>query len=162
MGYVKEKVSFLKGLSEGMKINKETNEGKLMLAMIDVLDEIAQVVDDLEVAQDDMNDQIKDIEEYQEELKDHVDELDEDLTELASILVKDNENNNCNNEEKHIGEVQCPHCNEKLKINEDMVDDEGCIIKCPTCSRDIDIEWECNCGEFCDCGCECDDETEEE
>ena len=37
---VSEKVAYLKGLAEGLGIKDSTNEGKLMLAVIDVLESI--------------------------------------------------------------------------------------------------------------------------
>ena len=44
---ISEKVAYLKGLMEGMNLNADSNEGKLFLAIADVLDEIALEVEDL-------------------------------------------------------------------------------------------------------------------
>ncbi len=38
---ISEKVAYLKGLMEGMNLDADSNEGKLFLAIVDVLDEIA-------------------------------------------------------------------------------------------------------------------------
>ena len=35
MGYMKEKVAYLKGLAEGLGLDKEGKEGKIIAAMID-------------------------------------------------------------------------------------------------------------------------------
>ena len=37
---ITEKVAYLKGLMEGMKIDTETNEGKILSAMVDILEDI--------------------------------------------------------------------------------------------------------------------------
>lgn len=47
MRLIRERVAYLKGLAEGMQINDSTNEGKIIKAMIEVLDDIALSVDDL-------------------------------------------------------------------------------------------------------------------
>ena len=38
---ITEKVAYLKGLMEGMKIDTETNEGKILSAMVDILEDIS-------------------------------------------------------------------------------------------------------------------------
>ena len=45
MSNITEKVSYLKGLSEGMKISDATNEGKLLLAVLDTLEEVAYTLE---------------------------------------------------------------------------------------------------------------------
>lgn len=42
MSKVGEKVAYLKGLAEGLGVNDETEQGKLMLAMIDTLEALAK------------------------------------------------------------------------------------------------------------------------
>ena len=44
MGYMKEKVAYLKGLAEGMNIGGE-GQGKLLNAMISTMDEMADAID---------------------------------------------------------------------------------------------------------------------
>lgn len=42
---ITEKVAYLKGLAEGMELDTEKKEGKLLAAIIDVLDDIALEID---------------------------------------------------------------------------------------------------------------------
>ncbi|HOQ38554.1 MAG TPA: hypothetical protein PLR73_12790 [Acetivibrio sp.] len=72
MRLIRERVAYLKGLAEGMQINDSTNEGKIIKAMIEVLDDIALSVDDLT--------------EVQQQLEEHVDDIDEDLAELERLI----------------------------------------------------------------------------
>ena len=44
---ITEKVAYLKGLMEGMKIDTETNEGKILSAMVDILEDIGLELEDL-------------------------------------------------------------------------------------------------------------------
>ena len=133
MNYLKERVAYLKGLAEGMNLDDETNEGKLLKAIIEVLDDVALAVDD--------------IEEVQEQLSDQVDNLDEDLAEVEKVVF--DEEYDFEDEEDYIGEFECPHCKEKIEIFADMIDVDTKIIKCPECNKDIEVEWDCDCGGSC-------------
>jgi hypothetical protein len=75
MGFLRERVSYLKGLSEGMKIDENTNEGKLLMAIIDVIDDIALAVEDLE--------------EIQDEQAELIESIDNDLAEVEYVIFDD-------------------------------------------------------------------------
>jgi len=133
MKFLKERVSYLKGLVEGMNIQDSTNEGKLLKAIIDVMDDMALAIDDLTEAQ--------------EELSDLVDDIDQDLNEVEKLVYEDEE---CDG---FIDKVQCPNCKEIIEVYDDMIDEDDNTIECPECHEKIAFEWECDCG--CD---DCDDE----
>ena len=67
---IKEKVARLQGLMEGMKFDTETNEGKLISGIIDVLGDISAELDTL---YDDVD-----------SLYEYADELDSDLGDVES------------------------------------------------------------------------------
>jgi hypothetical protein len=134
MNYLRERVAYLKGLAEGMQISDATNEGKLLKAIIDVLDDVALAVDD--------------IEEVQEQMSEQIDNMDEDLAEVERAIFDEEDEDDDDDDDDHcLGEFECPHCNEKICITRDMFDDEGKSVECPSCHKDIDIEWECDCNE---------------
>ncbi len=142
MNYLKGKVSYLKGLAEGMQISDSTNEGKLFRAIIDVLDDIAITVDD--------------IEEVQEQLSEQVDEIDEDLGEIESLLFVDDDDDDdddddgceCVEENKFNGEFGCPHCGEAVNLADAYMKKDS--VLCPHCNKEIEIEWSCDCEECAD------------
>lgn len=68
MDYLFQKVSYLQGLAEGLGVDESTNEGKLLIQIIEVLGDFAEVLD--EVIEDQM-----DLEEY-------VNFIDEDLADV--------------------------------------------------------------------------------
>mgnify|MGYP001629933824 CR=1 FL=1 len=81
---ISEKVAYLKGLAEGLALDSDTKEGKLIAAIIDVLDDMAEkFVDledelcDVEDGLDAVSDDLSDVEQALYELDDDVDE-DED------------------------------------------------------------------------------------
>ena len=60
MAYLNERVSYLNGLAEGLKISDKTSEGKLLLAMLDVLGEMADEIEMLSDAQEALEEYVDD------------------------------------------------------------------------------------------------------
>ena len=145
---ITEKVAYLKGLAEGMKLNADTPEGKMLLAIVDVLDDISLTVEDLD--------------DGFTELSAQVDEIDEDLGSLEEDCYGeececDDDEDECDCcDEEPMYEVECPSCGNTICINESMLE-EG-EMECPNCHEllEFDIQEEDECG----CGCEgcCDKE----
>ena len=76
---ITEKVAYLKGLMEGMKIDTETNEGKILSAMVDILEDIGLELEDLWNAQGELEDGLDVVSDDLEDIEDIVyDEDDED------------------------------------------------------------------------------------
>ena len=130
---ITEKVAYLRGLAEGMKLDSSTNEGKLTLAIIDTLDDIALTVSDLE--------------DTVAELSAQVDEIDDDLGELEDEVYSDG----CDDEDEDFDdtlyEVECPSCGDIICLDEEMLD-EG-EIDCPNCGEKLEFDFEdgdCACG----------------
>ena len=61
MGYLSERVSYLRGLADGLDISDDTKEGKLLKVIIDVLDDVAISVEEVEDEQKALLDDIDDI-----------------------------------------------------------------------------------------------------
>ena len=76
-----EKSAYLKGLMEGMKLDTETNEGKLISEIISMLQDVAENVSDLEEVVDCISDELDCIEEDLDNIDDYLldDEDDDDL-----------------------------------------------------------------------------------
>lgn len=71
---VKEKVSYLKGLVDGMKMDaSKSDETRLLLAIVDTLDTVAQEIEELQVKNGELCEYIDsvsdDLEELQEEME---------------------------------------------------------------------------------------------
>ena len=143
MNYLKERVAYLKGLAEGMQISDTTNEGKLLKAIIDVLEDVAIAVDD--------------VEEVQEQLSEQVDEMDEDLAEMESLIYDgecdceecEDEEDEADDDDDSVAEFECPHCGEVISLEAGYINKDS--ILCPHCKKEIEIEWTCDCEECEDC-----------
>lgn len=115
MGYIKEKVAYIKGLAEGMELEKDTKTGKLIVAMIDVMGEMADSIDEHECA-------IMEIDECVDDIYDELDELDECCFDDGDF-------------EDDFVEIECPHCGETVYFDRDMLEDDELI--CPNCNETI-------------------------
>ena len=114
---ITEKVAYLKGLAEGMELDTEKKEGKLLAAIIDVLDDIALEIADMKDAvfgEDDEDEE--DVYEYEEP------EEDEDC--YATTCPTCEETIYFDESVLEDGEVICPNCGEKLEFDLNGLEDE--------------------------------------
>ena len=86
-----EKSAYLKGLMEGMKLDTETNEGKLISEIVSMLQDVAENVSDLEEVVDCISDELDCIEEDLDNIDDYLmddddDEQDDNWHRHASIV----------------------------------------------------------------------------
>ncbi len=75
MSRIGEKVAYLKGLAEGLGVNAETEQGRLMLAMIDTMEALAGKCEETD--------------ERVSELSEYVEEIDSDVSDLEEALFSE-------------------------------------------------------------------------
>ena len=130
---VTEKVAYLKGLAEGLSLDESKPETKIINAMLDVLDELALTVTDLEDGMDLISEQL--------------DAVDEDLDELESFVYEELDDcccdDCCDDEEEEYYDVECPSCGEVICVDRDILE-EGSIC-CPKGNELLEFEVECDC-----------------
>ena len=118
-----EKVSYLRGLAEGMEMKDDHNEGKLFHTIIDLLDDMAQAIAELETAQ--------------AETEEYVETLDEDLADVEYAVFDDDDDDDLYDDaHTHYIELECPHCQETVYFDEDIFEDDEDIL-CPSCNEVI-------------------------
>ncbi|NMA36781.1 MAG: hypothetical protein GX942_00590 [Papillibacter sp.] len=151
---ISEKVSYIKGLCDGMKINEDKPEGRLFKEIIDVLADIAK--------------EISDLNENSLDLADEIDELSEDLALLEDEIYgddeEDDEDDDCDcgcHDDPVFFEVKCPSCGNEITIDEDVA--ALGKIDCPNCGEKLELEFdededEDEDDDCCCCGCEDEDE----
>ena len=118
-----EKAAYIKGLADGLNYNKESAEGKLIAALIDMVDEMAQTISDLEA------DVV--------ELNDYIEEIDEDLGSVEEYLYDDCDCDcdcDCFDDDEEYYEIKCPSCGEVVCFDE-SIDPED--LMCPACHEKI-------------------------
>ena len=118
---ITEKVAYLKGLMEGMKIDTETNEGKILSAMVDILEDIGLELEDLWNAQGELEDGLDVVSDDLEDIEDIVyDEDDEESFDDEYYEDDAEEDEDCyatTCPECEDGEVICPNGGEKLEFD---------------------------------------------
>ena len=107
---INEKAAYIKGLAEGVELDNSTKEGKLILALIDLVS--------------DMADAIAELEEDVDTAFDYCDELDEDLGAVEEMLYDD-----------ECCDCDCDCCDEDCDLDED--DEEFFEVECPACGETI-------------------------
>ena len=141
MSYLHEKVSYLKGLAEGMEVEQNSKEGKLLVHIIDVLDDFAAAFDELDTDLEELEEYVEDVDEDLADLEDYVESVDEDLADLEDEI------------EMELGledydEFECPHCGEAVMVDQDWDDEDCCVeLTCSECGEDFVISDMCCCEE---------------
>ena len=127
-----EKVAYLKGMVDMAEFDPAAKETKVLRALIDAVDEMAQTVAELVEA----NSQVCEV----------IESLDEDLTEVENDLYGEDDEDeddydydeDDDSEEEDIYEVTCPSCGETFDVDEAMLD-EG-EINCPACGELLEFD----------------------
>ncbi len=138
-----EKLAYIRGLCDGLGIEANTNENKVLLALVDLLDDLTQEVSQHE----------GDIEQIFEE----IDAIDEDLSDVEDALLYDDEDDYedcCDDEDCECGcgghhhhddenpiyEIECPSCMEIVCMDEEMLFSPDCA--CPNCKTSFEVDYE--------------------
>mgnify|MGYP003304659175 CR=1 FL=1 len=58
-----EKIAYIKGLADGLELDTNSKEGKIIAAIVDLLGDITEEICDIEDACDDMSEQIDAVDE---------------------------------------------------------------------------------------------------
>ena len=132
---ITEKVAYLKGLAEGMDLDTEKKEGKLLAAIIDVLEDIA-----LELA---------DIEDAQEELGEGLDAVSDDLEDVENVVFDEWDDEDQEDDEYYYDDLDedeecyattCPTCEETIYFDESVLEDGE--VLCPNCGERLEFDLE--------------------
>lgn len=126
-----ERAAYLRGLADGLKLGEDpTEEGKVLLAVLDVLGDIAANVEA-------NNESIS-------SLADELDELDDVVSGMEEVLLGEDAFNEDEDEEEEDDEeiieyeMECPECGKPVVLDEETIE-EGEII-CPHCRQKLTID----------------------
>lgn len=132
-----EKSAYIKGLADGLELDKNTKEGKIIAALLDLVDEMAQEIADIQS-------DISDIDEDLDYLSDYVEELDDDLQAVEDFLddeveldEDDFDDEDWDDEDFEECDGDCTECD-----GCDCGDDEYFEIVCPSCGETVCFDSE--------------------
>ena len=124
---ISEKVAYLKGLAEGLHLDESTKEGKLLLAIVDVLNDMAEEFEDIE-------DEIVDLEDGLDAVSDDLNDVEEFLYETSDD--EDEEDDEDDDDEYFV--TTCPECEEEVIFDESVLED-GEVV-CPNCGAKLEFD----------------------
>ena len=122
-----EKVAYLKGLAEGMELDTEKKEGKLIAAIIDLLDDIALELEELK--------------DYADERGDGRDAVSDDLEDVEDVIFGEDEDEDDafeDEDDEDCYATTCPTCEETIYFDESILED-GEVI-CPNCGEKLEFD----------------------
>ena len=132
---IMEKVAYLKGLAEGMELDTEKKEGKLLAAIIDVLEDIALDLEDLWDNTMELTEGLDVVSEDLEDVEDIVyDEFEEDYDEDEEDEYYEDELD----EDEDCYATTCPTCEEEIFFDETILEDG--VVVCPNCGEKLEFD----------------------
>ena len=149
---ISEKSAYLKGLMDGLKLNTESDEGKMIAAIVDLLGDLSRKVTDIEDTTIAISDELDEIEDDLDAIEDFImddeddedddwDDEDEDWEEY-----EDDENDedadegfDFGDEDSTIYEVTCS-CGNVIDFDEETLE-KGFIV-CPNCGETLEFSTE--------------------
>ena len=116
-----EKASYIKGLCDGLELDTNTKEGKLISVLIDMVSDMAKAISELE--------------EDVDTAFDYCEELDEDLGAVEEMLLEDDCDCDCDCDDYDDFECDgnCDLCDEECELD----DEEYFEVDCPACGETI-------------------------
>lgn len=123
MNSISSKVAYLEGLAKGLEIDKNSNEGKLLFEIINVLYDISEEISDLSTAH--------------KSLHEYIDEIDDELCDLSDSIGYDGYES-IEDAYDNFEEIKCPNCDEQVYIDKDIIEQRE-DIACPHCHKKISL-----------------------
>lgn len=151
-----DKVSYLRGLMDGLDLDYTTKEGKVLKLMAEILDEMAVYVEDI-------SDEVDEVVEIVDMIDTDLCELENDFYELDEEYDDDDDDYDDFDDEEEIDfddindindfedfdeedfddepmyECCCPSCGDSITISESIV--EKGSMNCPNCNTLIEFDY---------------------
>ena len=149
---ISEKSAYLKGLVDGLKLDTESNEGKMIAAIVDLLGDMSKRMVDIEDTTIAISDELDEIEEDLDAIEDFImDEDDEDdwdeYEDDEDYYDPDDEEDeeepeegfDFGDEDSTIYEVECA-CGNVIDFDEEVLE-SGSIV-CPNCGETLEFTFD--------------------
>ena len=145
---ISEKSAYLKGLMDGLNLDTEAAEGKMISAILDLLGDLTKKVTDIEDTTIAISDELDEIEEDLDAIEDFImdeeddyDDFDDDDDDYYDDDEDeyDEEGFDFGDEDSTIYEVVCA-CGNVINFDEDTLE-EGSII-CDECGETLEFSFE--------------------
>ena len=144
---ISEKAAYLKGLMDGLDLDTDKAEGKMIAAMVDLLGDMTKRITDIEETTIAISDELDEIEEDLDAIEDYIlDEEDEDYEDLDDEdedwdgwNEDDEEGFDFGDEDSIIYEVECA-CGERINFDEETLEQGS--MTCPNCGELLEFSMD--------------------
>lgn len=151
MSNLSDKVSYLRGLAEGLKVEAESNEGKLIMQLIEVLQDAASEIDELHEAFDELNDYVESIDDdlsdlegdwddddddFDDDDEEDDDDEDDDEDDVIDFFPSLSEGDDEDGVGMYVGCI-CPKCHGMFCVDADS-DEQNQMYVCPHCNETVE------------------------
>ena len=150
---ISEKSAYLKGLMDGLNLNTETSEGKMIAAIVDLLGDVTKRLTDVEETTIAISDELDEIEEDLDAIEDFILDEEDDYDDEEDDFDYEDEDDeddyededdsdegfDFGDEETTIYEVVCA-CGNIIDFDEETLE-KGSII-CPACGETLEFTTE--------------------
>ena len=139
-----EKSAYLKGLMDGMKLSTETDEGKMIAAIVELLGDVTKTLSDVQETTIAISDELDEIEDDLDAIEDFIMSMDEDDFDDEDFDDEDedfdfddlDEGFDFGDEETTVYEVRCA-CGNVIDFDEETLE-KGSII-CEECGETLEF-----------------------
>jgi len=135
---ISKRVTFLKGMVEGLSLGNSTKEEKVIHMIIDILGDISAEIDEISEGVTNLDDDITALTEEVKELEDSL-QVDE-----GSCGCGDHHGHHHHHHDKgsspNFYAVRCPSCQNEITIDEDVL--KLGAIDCPSCSEKLELDMD--------------------
>lgn len=136
MNDLRERVAYLQGLAEGLKLEEGNKEAKIIRHIIDILADLVDEVENLHVAQEDLESYLESLDE------DLFDTGEEEVEEVGDVAAEGEGGEGeegvgeLSKDELNYIEAECPKCHDIICFEEDIINDEDVVeVTCPNCNE---------------------------
>ena len=138
---ISEKAAYLKGLMDGLNLDTEKAEGKMIAAMVELFGDMAKRMKDIEDTTIAISDELDEIEEDLDAIEDYIldeeeDFEDEDFDDEWDEDEDYEEGFDFGDEDSIIYEVECA-CGEIINFDEEVLEQGS--MKCPNCGETLEF-----------------------
>ena len=148
---ISEKAAYLKGLMDGLQLDTEKAEGKMISAIVELLGDVTKKLTDVEDTTIAISDELDEIEEDLDAIEDYILEVEDDLDEEEDDYYDEEDDYGFDDDEDYeegfdfgdedsiIYEVKCV-CGNVINFDEDTLE-EGSIV-CDECGELLEFSLE--------------------
>ncbi|MCI8525827.1 MAG: zinc ribbon domain-containing protein [Oscillospiraceae bacterium] len=115
---------------DGLKLDTEKNEGKMIAAIVDMLEDVSYA--------------ISDIEDNAQAVSDELDEIEASLDVMEEIVFdedgEEDEDEDFDFGDEALYEVKCPTCGEVITIDESTIEEGS--TNCPKCGEELEFDMD--------------------